>query len=95
MKFIAHIDVAGLPVTQFTKTEVLSTKTQIEDRNHSLLRAMLLNYQEHQPVNICFRNKESELVGLECSVIAVSDEHVMLRSGSIIPVKSILFIDLL
>lgn len=95
MKFLSLSDVAGLPVTQFATTEVLSSKVQIADRKNGLLRAMLLNYQEHQPVNIYFRNKVGELVGMECSVIAVSDEHIMLRSGIVIPVKSILLIDLL
>ena len=95
MKSVSHIDIANLSFTQFAKTEVLANKAQKVERQHHLLRAMLLNYVEHQPVHIYFKNNQEELFGIECAVIAVTDDHVMLKSGIIIPVQAIVFIELL
>lgn len=95
MKSISHIDIANLSFTRFAKTDVLSNQAQQVERQHLLLRAMLLNYVEHQPVNIYFKNNQDILFGIECAVIAVTDDHVMLKSGFIIPVQSILLIELL
>lgn len=95
MKSIFQIDMANLSFTRFAKAEVLSSKEQIAERQHLLLRAMLLNYGEHQPVNIYFKTNQDKLLGIECAVIAVTDDHVMLNSGFIIPVQSILLIELL
>lgn len=95
MNSISLIDVANATVMQFAKIDVLLDKAQIAERKHELFRAMLLNYIEHQPVKIFFRNSLLELMGVECSVIALTDEHVMLQSGIIIPVRSIVLIELL
>lgn len=95
MKSVSQIDIANLSFTRFANTEVLSDKVQKTERQNLLLRAMLLNYVEHQPVNIYFKNNQDCLFGIECAVIAVTDDHVMLKSGFIIPVQSILLIELL
>ncbi|WP_224998602.1 hypothetical protein [Cesiribacter sp. SM1] len=95
MKSISLSDIANTAILQFAKTDVLINKVQIADRQQDLLRAMLLHHQEHQPVNIYFKNGSGELFGVECEVIAVTDEHVMLKSGIIIPVRSIVLIELL
>lgn len=95
MNSVSHIDIAKLAVTQFANKEVLPTKTQTAERKHQLLFAMLLNYGEHQAVNIYFKNRKGDVLEIECAVIAVTDEHVMLKSGIIIPVQSIVSIELL
>lgn len=95
MNSISLIDVANATAMQFAKTDVLFDKAQKAERKHELFRAMLLNYTEHQPVKIFFRNNLFELMGVECAVIALTDEHVMLQSGIIIPVQSIVLIELL
>lgn len=95
MKSVSHIDIANLAITQFAQNEVLLDKAQKVERQYHLLRAMLLNYVEHQPVHIYFKNHLNELFGIECAVIAVTEHHVMLKSGIILPVKSILLIELL
>ena len=95
MKTVSDIDIANLSFTHFTKTEVLPDKAQKAERQHHLLRAMLLNYIEHQAVYIYFKNSQEELFGIECAVIAVTDDHVMLKSGIIIPVQAIVLIELL
>ena len=94
MKSISIIDIATASL-QFAKTDVLLAKPQKAERQHNLLRAMLLNYHEHQPVRVYFKNIDDELFGIECSVIALTEDHVMLKSGMIIPVKSIEWIELL
>lgn len=95
MKSISLSDIANATILQFAQTDVLVNKFQKAERQHDLLRAVLLNYQEHQPVNIFFKNSNGDLFGIECAVIAVTDDHVMLKSGVIIPVKSIVLIELL
>lgn len=95
MKSVSHIDIANFPVIQFAKTEVLLDKAQKVERKNHLLRAMLLNYVEHQPVHIFFKNHQDDLFEIECAVIAVTDDHVMLKSGFILPVQSIQLIELL
>lgn len=95
MKSVSHIDIVNLAFTQFAKNEVLLDKAQKAERQNYLFRAMLLNYIEHQPVRIYFKNHQNDLLEIECAVIAVTDDHVMLKSGCIIPVQSIVLIELL
>lgn len=95
MKSISISDIASAHILQFAKTDVLINKVQKAERQHDLFRAMLLHHHEHQPVNIFFKNDNGDLFEIECAVIAVTDEHVMLKSGTIIPIKSIVLIELL
>lgn len=94
MKSISRIDIANFYVSKFARTEVLFDKDQKAERKNQLLRAMLLNYLEHQSVTIYFKNNLDDLFFIDCSVIAVTDEHAMLKSGLIIPVQSIISIEL-
>lgn len=94
MKSITISDIAAVSV-QFAKTDVLLANNLKAERQHNLMRAMRLNYHEHQPVRVFFENRDGELFGIECAVIAVSDDHVMLKSGFFIPVRSIQWIELL
>ena len=94
MNAISQVDISNLYISKFSKTEVLFDKAQIAERKRQLLRAMLLNYFEHQTVTIYFKNSKDDLYSVACSVIAVTDEHVMLKSGLIIPVQSIFSIEL-
>ena len=94
MNAISQVDITNLYISKFSKTEVLFDKAQIAERKRQLLRAMLLNYFEHQTVTIYFKNSKDDLYSVACSVIAVTDEHVMLKSGLIIPVQSIFSIEL-
>lgn len=94
MNAISQVDISNLYISKFSKTEVLFDKAQIAERKRQLLRAMLLNYFEHQTVTIYFKNSKEELYSVACSVIAVTDEHVMLKSGLILPVQSIFSIEL-
>lgn len=95
MKSLPILEANVAALWHFSKTDVLVGKSKKTERRQDLFRAMLLNYLEHQPVNIFFRNEADELQGIECSVIAVSDEHVLLKSGVFIPVKSIVSLELL
>ena len=95
MKSVSYIDIANFNISKFALTEVLPSISQRIERKKRLLRALILNYFEHQPVTICFLNSQGDIFVLECSVIAVTDEHVMLKSGIVIPVKSISSIELI
>lgn len=95
MNSISQVDISNFYISKFSKTEVLLDKAQIVERKKQLLRAMLLNYFEHQTVTIYFKNSKEDLFSVACSVIAVTDEHAMLKSGLIIPVQSIISIELL
>lgn len=95
MKSIPLNDVANIAVMHFAKTDVLISQVQQAERRQNLLRALLLNCYEHQPVNILFKNDQADLFAIECSVMAVTDEHVVVKSWIIIPIKSIMHIELL
>lgn len=95
MNTLFSFDSANAAFVHFATTDVLKEDAHKVARKHDLLRAMLLNYAEHQAVRLYFRNSAEALMGIECSVIAVTDEHVMLRSGIVIPVQAIVLIDLL
>ncbi|WP_113925951.1 hypothetical protein [Cognataquiflexum aquatile] len=94
MKSISHIDMAEFGVSKFAKTEVLPDTAQKDERKFQLLRAMLLHFIEHQTVKVCIKNEKDEIFSIECSVIAVTDEHLMLKSGLVIPIKAICSIEL-
>jgi hypothetical protein len=95
MKSISHIDMAEFGISKFAKNEVLPDSAQKDERKLKLLRAMLLHFIEHQTVKVFFKNEKEEELSIECSVIAVTDEHLMLKSGLIIPIKAILSIELM
>lgn len=93
MNYIQQTDIANFGIFKFAPNDVLFDKAQKVIRKNRLLRAMLLNYFEHQTVTISFMDKSNEVFMMECSVIAVTDEHVMLKSGTVIPIRSILAVE--
>jgi hypothetical protein len=82
-------------ISKFAKTEVLHDSAQKDERRFRLLRAMLLHFIEHQTAKVTFQNEKGELFDIECSVIAVTDEHLMLKSGLVIPISTIAAIELI
>lgn len=95
MNSISQIDMANFGASRFAKTEVLFDNALIAERKFNLLRAMLLHFLEHQTVKICIKNDKDELFNIECSVIAVTDVHLMLKSGLVIPIAAICSIELM
>lgn len=89
MNYVSHTEIANFNNLKFALNDVLFDKAPKIIRKNRLLRAMILNYFEHQTVAISFKNNNGDIFTIECSVIAVTDEHVMLKSGIVIPIRSI------
>lgn len=93
MNYVSQTDMANFDNLKFALDDVLFDRAPKIIRKNRLLRAMVLNYFEHQTVTISFKNNNNDIFALECSIIAVTDEHVMLKSGIVIPIKSILMVE--
>lgn len=86
---------ASFGASNFAKKEVLLDNAQKDERKFKLFRAMILHFIDHETVQICFSNANGELYTIECAVIAVTDEHLILKSGLVIPIVAILSIELM
>ena len=81
--------------SNFAKKEVLFDNAQKDERKFKLLRAMILHFIDHETVKICVSTANDELLTLECEVIAVTDAHIILKSGLVIPIAAIISIELM
>jgi hypothetical protein len=95
MNTISQNDMAKFGFSKFAKKEVLIDNFLKDERKVNLLRAILLHFIEHQTVKIGVCNDLNELFTVECDVIAVTDEHVVLKSGLVIPIAAIFSIELI
>jgi hypothetical protein len=82
-------------ISRFAKKDVLLDGTQKEERRYQLLRAVLLHFLDHQTVKISIQKENSESFQIECAVIAVTDEHLILKSGLVLPISAIISIELI
>jgi hypothetical protein len=94
MKTISLIDMAGFDTSKFAINEVLIDKNLKAEREFLLKRAILIHYLEHQTAKITFKDDHDEILEVECSVIAVTDQHVILKSGLFLPIHAIVTIEL-
>lgn len=95
MNFISQTDMAIFGASNFAKNEVLFDNTQKDERKFKLFRAMILHFIDHETAKICVSNANGEPFILECEVIAVTDEHIILKSGLVIPIAAIISIELM
>ncbi|EMS31146.1 hypothetical protein C943_02586 [Mariniradius saccharolyticus AK6] len=95
MNPISYMNMDEFGMSKFSKKEVLSDGTQKEERRYQLLRAVLLHFVEHQTVKVRILKENDETFQIECAVICVTDEHLMLKSGLVVPIAAILSIELL
>ena len=72
----------------FPKADVLEDKTAINERVTSLNRALSLGNLEHAKIKIFFEDDLSKKV-VETTVWGVTDERVILKKGSSIPINRI------
>ena len=72
-----------------SSTEVLSNRDEIKSRREKLERACILGNQEKGKVHITFMT-ENGPVEVHTTVWNVTLEHIGLKSGTLIPVPSIL-----
>jgi hypothetical protein len=95
MNFISQTDMAIFGASNFAKKEVLFDNAQKDERKIKLFRAMILHFIDHETVQICVSTANDESFTIECEVIAVTDEHIILKSGLVIPIAAISLIELM
>lgn len=93
MKTISLNDMASFDSSKFAIHEVLIDKNSKTERELQLKRAVLLHYLEHQTTKISFKDDHEEIFEVECSIIAVTDRHVLLKSGLFLPILAIISLE--
>jgi len=78
---------------EFSKKDVLNDTKQKKLRHHHLNRAAQLGNLLKNKVNIYFKDKESNLMRVNTTIWAVTKDFVVLKKGTVIPLKSIMHID--
>jgi hypothetical protein len=95
MKTISVNDMACFNISNFAINDVLIDKNSKNERELLLKRAILLHYLDHQTSKITFKDDHEENFEVECSVIAVTDRHVILKSGLFVPIHAVISIELI
>lgn len=73
---------------KYSENDVLTSHDEIKLRQHDLINAMKLGNSFKQSVKLYY--KESNLNRcVEAAILFVSNEHVTLRGGDVLPIKSI------
>ncbi len=86
---IKKITEAEIQSMVFPSQEMLSSKEQIEYRSHALSDAQQLSNNDKHKVTIIFR----DLLGINMvytTIWFVSDIHIQLKAGVLMPISSIL-----
>jgi len=73
----------------FPKVEVLNDAKEIQQRLSDLSRALSLGNLEHSKIKIYFEDNESKKV-VETTVWGLTDQRVILKQGSVIPIHRII-----
>jgi hypothetical protein len=94
MKTISVNDMESFDASRFAMNEVLIDKGLKAEREFLLKRAILIHYLEHQTAKISFKDDHDEIFAIECSVLAVTDHHVILKSGLFLPIHAVFSIEL-
>ncbi len=90
-QMIAKEDVSRL---HFPFEDVLFTKDEQINRKLNLSRALSLGNLDHEKVRIVFQDIEGTKV-VETTVWGVTDREVILKRGTIIPIRRILSVQLI
>ncbi len=94
MKNISINDMANFDGSKFAINEVLMDKNSKTEREFLLKRAILLHFLEHQTAKITFKDDHAEVFEIECSIVAVTDRHVLLKSGIFLPILAVISIEM-
>lgn len=89
LKTIHKIDKSELGNISFKKEEVLNNLTDKAVRKHNLERALVLGNVHKRSVLIQFENILELPLETEGTIWAVTQNHIMLKGGHTIPIKSI------
>lgn len=88
-KTYATIEKEEVGLLHFPQDDVLFSVEDQAMRNLNLRRALALGNLDHQKVRICFQDIEGIKV-VETTVWGVTDKEVILKRGTVIPIKRIL-----
>lgn len=82
------IEKENIQALQFPKTDVLVDREAKTQRENELKRALSLGNLEHSKIKIFFEDSQSKKV-VETTVWGVTDQMVILKQGSAIPINRI------
>lgn len=82
------IEKENIQTLQFPKTDVLVDREAKTQRENELKRALSLGNLEHSKIKIFFEDSQSKKV-VETTVWGVTDQMVILKQGSSIPINRI------
>ncbi|MEM9857686.1 MAG: hypothetical protein AAF843_10030 [Bacteroidota bacterium] len=89
IKSIHRIDKAELENVTFKKDEVLSNDSDKIVRKSNLMRGLALGNLHKRHVVIQFENIFDMQLEVETTIWAVTQNHIMLKGGKIIPIRCI------
>ena len=85
---ICLINKEEIPQYEMSKTEVLTSPTEISSRRHDVERAMKLGNNEHLKVKIIFETTQGTMA-VETTVWEVTQNYLILKSNMAMPIKCI------
>jgi len=83
-----------IPKLKIPNREVLTSEEQIRQRKSDLENAMKLGNNEHNKVKIVFESEEGPMM-VETTVWEMTQNYVILKSNTHVPIRSIHRIDFL
>lgn len=90
----ARIDKSLLSDIEYSRNDMLIDKIDQAIRRHNLNRAMTLGNVYKRKVVIKFANRYGQRLSTEATIWAVTENHIMLKGGKIIPIRSIYEVEL-
>jgi hypothetical protein len=81
-----------IPKLKIPNREVLSTPEEIQARKSDLENAMRLGNNDHNKVKLIFQTEEGVMM-VETTVWEVTQNYVLLKSNTHLPIRSIYRID--
>lgn len=78
----------------FPKAEVLISKTEIENRNEELSKALVLGNVEHLKVRLYFEDIEGSKV-VETTIWGMTSNDVILKQNVVIPINRVVAVEIL
>ena len=93
MNTVRPIEKERIPYLKFGKTDVLQDPNDRSTRYYHVNRASILGNAYHNKVAITFQTEQGEMRKVETTIWAFDDRFVLLKSGSYLPLRSILKIE--
>jgi hypothetical protein len=87
------IDKEQIPALKFPHEDVVTDSLEKVKRLHDLKWAAILGNGYHGKVNILFKTEDGDLKKVETTIWAFDQDFVTLKSGTSIPLRSILSIE--